>query len=262
MGYETLLVEKRGRHVWVRLNRPEVRNAFNEKMIAELTSLFQELDAGDARAIVLAAEGKAFCAGGDLNWMSRMADYTDAENREDARALANMLYCIYSCRKPVIARIHGDCYAGGVGLIAACDLAVAAPDVGFSLSEVRLGLIPATISPYIVRAAGVRAAQRFFLTAERFGPEEALSIGLVHEVAPITELDRVIEGWLQAFESNSPNALAEAKRLLRETSGRLIDEVLIDDTADRIAAIRASEEGKEGVRAFLDKRRPFWVEVG
>jgi methylglutaconyl-CoA hydratase len=244
--------------VW--MAREKVRNAFNETMIAELAQTFRDLGADDGiRAIVLAARGPAFCAGADLDWMRRMANYSPQENRTDARALADMLRTIYECPKPTIARVHGDAYAGGMGLVAACDVAFASVNVNFCLSETRLGLIPATISPYVLRSMGVNAARRYFLTAEKFDAAEAYRIGFVHDIAPIEELDGKVNAMLGALMETSSNAVREAKQLVREIGGRAIDEALVADTAERIAAIRASDDGKEGVRAFLEKRKPRWL---
>ena len=244
--------------VW--LAREKLRNAFNETLIGELKSAFDRLGADDdVRAIVLAGRGPAFCAGADLDWMRRMAGYSHAENREDAQRLADMLRTIYLTPKPVIARVHGDTYAGGMGLVAACDIAVAANTAHFCLSETKLGLIPATISPYVIRAMGEQAARRYALTAERFDAAEALRIGFVHAVVAPDALDAYVNELLVALMQTSANAVREAKRLVREIASRPIDERLVADTAERIAAIRASDDGREGVRAFLDKRKPRWV---
>ena len=244
--------------VW--MAREVVRNAFNETSIAELTEAFRSLGADpDVRTIVLAGKGPAFCAGADLGWMKRMAGFSYDENRDDAMKLATMLHTIYQCPKPVIARVHGDAYAGGVGLVAACDIAVAAIGTTFCLSETRLGLIPATIGPYVIRAMGVSAARRYVLTAEKFDASEAFRIGLVHDLAPPEELDSRINEMLGALMQTSSSAVAEAKRLVRDMSALPIDEALIADTAERIAAIRTSEDGREGVRAFLEKRKSRWV---
>lgn len=260
MNYDTLEISITHRVAIVWLARAKVRNAFNETSIAELTQAFASLghDAG-VRAIVLAAHGPAFCAGADLEWMKRMADYSDADNRADAAKLATMLRTIFECPKPVIARIQGDVYAGGVGLVAACDIAVAAYGVTFCVSETRLGLIPATISPYVIRAMGTHAARRYLLTAEKFDAAEAFRIGLIHELAPPDELDAHVNRILGALMVTSENAVAESKRLVRDFTGRDIDDAVVADTAQRIAAIRASDDGREGVRAFLDKRKSRWV---
>lgn len=251
-------VARRVAVVW--LAREKVRNAFNESLIAELASAFTQLGADDGvRAIVLAGRGPAFCAGADLDWMRRMAGYSFEENRADARGLADMLRTIHDCPKPTIARVHGDAYAGGMGLVAACDIAVAASTVNFCLSETRLGLIPATISPYVIRAMGEQAARRYALTAERFDAAEALRLGFVHAVVAADGLDARIGEILAALMQTSAAAVREAKRLVREVAGRPVDDRLVADTAERIAAIRASADGREGVRAFLDKRKPRWV---
>jgi methylglutaconyl-CoA hydratase len=211
------------------------------------------------RAIVLAANGAAFCAGGDLNWMKKMAGYSDAENLDDATKLADMLRTIYRCLKPVVAKIQGDCYAGGMGLAAACDIAVAAEEANFCLSEVKLGLIPATISPYVIKAMGENAARRYFLTAERFPAREAHRIGFVHEVVAADDLDESVDAIVKALVANSPNAVQQAKVLVRDIAGKPVDDALLADSAKRIAQIRASQEGREGVASFLEKRKPSWL---
>src|SRR5450759_20163 len=232
----------------VTLNRPEVRNAFNDEVIAELTEAFTQLGRDpEVRAIVLAAEGPAFCAGADLNWMRRMADYSHAENLADAAQLAEMLRVIYACRKPTIARIQGDVYAGGMGLVAACDVAVSVDSANYCLSEVKLGLYPATISPYVIRAIGARAAHRYFLTAERFDAVEALRIGFVHAVVSAEQLDAKVNEMTKALVSASPNAVQLCKTLLHDVAGKDINAALIAQTVEGIASIRASAEGKEGV---------------
>jgi len=242
------------------LSRPEVRNAFNDEVIAELAQAFTQLGQNSqVRAIVLAAVGPAFCAGADLNWMRRMADYSHAENLADAAQLAEMLRVIYTCPKPTVARIQGDVYAGGLGLVAACDMAVSVDTAGFCLSEVKLGLIPATISPYVVRAMGPRAAHRYFLTAERFDAAEALRIGLVHAVVSAEQLDAKVAELTQALVTASPNAVKVCKTLLHEVTGKDIDADLIAHTVAGIADIRASDEGREGVSSFLQKRKPNWL---
>lgn len=244
----------------VTLQRPALRNAFNAQAIAELQHAFTLLGNDDSvRAIVLAAEGPAFCAGADLNWMRAMADYSHADNLADASALAAMLWTVYTCAHPVVAQIQGDVYAGGVGLVAACDIAVAVDSAGFCLSEVRLGLIPATISPYVIRAMGMSAARRYFLTAERFSAAQAHGMGLLHEVVSADALQATVDGITKALTSAGPQAVRQAKRLVRDVGGAPIDAALIADTAARIADIRASDEGREGVRAFLDKRAPGWL---
>lgn len=244
--------------VW--LKRPEVRNAFNETMIAELTDAFRAVD-GDAglRAMVLAAHGPAFCAGADLNWMKKMSGYSFEQNYEDALGLARMLHTLHTMQKPTVARVHGAAFAGGMGLVAACDVAVAAHGAEFCLSEVKLGLVPATISPYVIAAMGERAAYRYMLTAERFTAAEAYRIGFVQEIVVDEELDATINAMLGELVSGSPAAHTATKELIRAVAGRRIDDDLIGDTATRIATARASDEGKEGIRSFLEKRKPAWV---
>jgi methylglutaconyl-CoA hydratase len=260
VNWQTLEVNVQDRVATVTLNRPDVRNAFNEAMIEEITQAFAELSAaGDVRAVVLAARGPAFCAGADLNWMKKMAGYTHDENRADATQLAQMLLTIYSCPKPVVAKVQGDSYAGGMGLVATCDIAIASEKSNFCLSEAKLGLIPATISPYVIRAMGENAARRYFLTAERFSAQEAHRIGFVHSVVPADALDASADEIVKALVANSPNAVKEAKRLVRDVGGAPLTDALIADTAERIADIRASEEGREGVRSFLEKRKPAWI---
>jgi methylglutaconyl-CoA hydratase len=260
MTYTTLTITREGHIATVTLNRPDVRNAFNETTIAEIKQVFSELgDDAALRAIVLAANGPAFCAGADLNWMKKMAGYTHAENHADALQLAEMLRTIYLCPKPVVAKVQGDCYAGGMGLAAACDIIVAVEEANFCLSEVKLGLIPATISPYVIKAMGENAARRYFLTAERFGAQEALRIGFVHEVVSAEALDAKVAEIVKALVNNSPNAVQHAKVLVREVVGQEINDGLLADTAERIAHIRASDQGREGVASFLEKRKPAWL---
>lgn len=244
----------------ITLTQPEVRNAFSDEAIAEITAAFRKVgEQADVRAVVLAAEGPAFCAGANLNWMRRMADYSRDENRVDAGLLAEMLRVIYECPKPTIARVQGDVYAGGMGLVACCDMAVAVDTAGFCLSEVKIGLIPATISPYVIRAMGARAAHRYFLTGERFSAQEAHRIGYVHEVVEAEQLDAVVDGWLKHLLSAGPAAVRACKRLVLDVAEREINEQLIAATVEQIANIRASGEGKEGVQAFLNKRKPSWL---
>ena len=256
----TLEIRRPSAHVAeVWLNRPEVRNAFNDGVIAELTEAFRTLGAEpDLRAIVLAGHGKAFCAGADLSWMRAMADYSWAQNKADAAGLAQMLWTIWSCPLPVVGRIQGDCYAGGVGLAAVCDVLVAAEGAHFCLSEAKLGLLPATIGPYVLRALGEQASRRYFVTAERFSAAEAKALGFVHEVVAADALDAKVAEIVAALVANGPAAVKACKLLVKDVAGRPVDEALRDDTARRIADIRASAEGREGVQAFLNKREPSW----
>jgi methylglutaconyl-CoA hydratase len=244
----------------VTLNRPDVRNAFNEGLIAELTAAFTTLgQRPDLRAIVLAAEGKAFCAGADLNWMKAMAGYSWDENHADATRLADMLWALYSCPLPVIARVQGDVYAGGVGLVACADIVVAVDTAGFCLSEAKLGLLPATIGPYVVKALGEQASRRYFITAERFSAAEAHRLGLVHEVVTAEALDAKLADITTALLANGPAAVRACKQLVKDVAGREITPALRDDTARRIADIRASREGREGVQSFLTKTPTPWA---
>jgi methylglutaconyl-CoA hydratase len=255
-----LTITNQGAIRTITLSRPDVRNAFNDEVIAELKTAFTEAGlADDVRCVVLAADGPAFCAGADLNWMRRMADYTRDENLADAGQLAAMLRAIYECPKPTIARVQGDVFAGGVGLVAACDMAVSVDTATYCLSEVKLGLIPATISPYVIRAMGARASHRYFLTAERFSAAEAHRIGLVHEVVAADALDTKVTELTSALVSASPNAVRACKRLVQDVAEREIDDALVAHTVAGIADIRSSVEGKEGVQSFLQKRKPSWL---
>jgi methylglutaconyl-CoA hydratase len=254
----TIMQQQEINVIW--MNRPDVRNAFNETMIAELTHAFRAADADKStRAVVLAGTGPAFCAGADLNWMKKMAGYGLRENQADALALAAMLNTIYMMRKPTVARVHGPAFAGGMGLVAACDIALAAQEAEFCLSEVKLGLTAATISPYVVAAMGERHARRYFLSAERFTAAEAFRIGLVHDIVPLPDLDGRLDDLLGQLLAASPAAIAASKELIRAVARRPIDQEMIADTALRIATARASADGKEGIRSFLEKRRPAWV---
>lgn len=260
LAYKTLVVQTRDAVGSVALARPDVHNAFNETLIAELTHALCALDSDEGvRAVVLTGQGKSFCAGADLNWMKRMALYGRAENLTDARALATMLETLYRMSKPTLARVHGPAFGGGVGLAACCDIVVAAHEATFSLSEAKLGLIPATIGPYVVEAIGARQARRYFLTAERFTAVEAHRIGLVHEVVGADALDSTIDGLLRTLFVAGPRAQGEAKALIRAIAHRPIADEVIAGTAERIAAVRSSPEGKEGVAAFLEKRAPAWL---
>ena len=262
MKYKTLqLAAEHGIGV-IWMNRADVRNAFNETMIAELTQAFQAADADQGiRAVVLAGHGPAFCAGADLNWMKKMSGYSLRENHADALALAGMLNTIYMMKKPTVARVHGPAFAGGMGLVAACDIAIAAQEAEFCLSEVKLGLTAATISPYVVAAIGERHARRYFLSAERFTAAEAFRIGLVHDLATNEALDATVNALLAHLLAASPAAIAASKELIRAVARAPIDQRMIADTAARIAAARASADGKEGIRSFLEKRKPAWTEI-
>ena len=258
---DTLQIEREGVVARVWLNRPDVCNAFNEHVIQELADAFATLGAdANLRAIVLGGRGKAFCAGADLGWMREMAGYSWERNRSDAQALADMLWAVYRCPVPIVGRIHGDCYAGGVGLAAVCDVLVAAEGANFCLSEARLGLLPGTISPYVVRAMGEQASRRYFVTAERFSAAQAQAMGFVHEVCTDEALDAKVDEIVATLVANGPMALRACKTLVQDMAGLPITAELRGETARRIADIRASAEGREGVQSFLNKRKPAWLE--
>lgn len=246
----------------VTLDNPEKHNAFDDVIISQLTAAFAAVDANPAvRVMVLASNGRNFSAGGDLNWMKRMAAYTHEENLQDSRALAEMLRMLNFMAKPTIARIQGVAFGGAVGLVSCCDMAVASAGAMFSLSEVKIGLMPATISPYVVAAIGARSARRYFTSAERFSAQQAQAMGLVSElVAEDSELDDAVEVLVNAILANSPAAVAASKQLIFDVADQPVDPALIDMTCQRIADIRASDEGQEGLAAFLDKRKPAWIQ--
>jgi len=260
MSERTVEIERRGAAAWVWMNRPELHNALNEDLIAELTQAFRALgeDTG-VRAIVLTGCGKSFCAGADIESMKRQGAGSPHENLENARELAEMFRAIAFCPKPTIARVNGAAIGGGLGLVSCCDIAVAANEAKFAASEVRLGLIPATIGPYVVRAVGERWAKRFFLTAERIAAAQAERIGLVHELVATEVLDARIEAIVSDVVAGAPRAQSAAKELIDSVAGRPITPELIDDTAVRIATIRAGEEAREGLNAFLEKRPAAWT---
>ncbi|MGH8689479.1 MAG: enoyl-CoA hydratase/isomerase family protein [Burkholderiales bacterium] len=254
-----LEVTKRDGVARVTLNRPQLRNAFDDELIRKLRDAFEDVAKDKAvRVMVLAGNGPAFCAGADLNWMKRMAGYGHDENLADARALAEMLAALDRLPKPTIARVHGPAFAGGTGLVAACDIALGTPEAKFCLSEAKLGLSPATISPYVMRAMGERNARRYFLTAEVFDAQEALRIGMLSLLVPANELDSTVASLVQHLLAGGPEAHAKIKELIRAVAGRRPDDALAADTARRIAEIRGSPEGKEGIAAFLEKRKPSW----
>jgi methylglutaconyl-CoA hydratase len=243
----------------VTLNRPEVRNAFDDALIASLTRTFVQVgNDSEVRAVVLTGNGPAFCAGADLNWMKRMAGYGYEENLADAQALATMLATLERTPKPTIARVHGPAFAGGTGLVAACDIAVGTPQAKFCFSEAKLGLSPATISPYVIRAIGERMARRYFLTAEIFAAEEAFRIGMLSVLVQEQELDSTIDGLLKHLLAGGPESHAKIKDLVRAVSRRPVDDALGAETAKRIAEIRVSPEGREGIASFLEKRKAAW----
>ena len=254
-----LEVTRQGGVARVTLNRPELRNAFDDVLIAELRKAFAEVEKDkNIRVMVLAGNGPAFCAGADLNWMKRMAGYGYDENLADAQALAGMLAALDRLPKPTIARVHGPVFAGGTGLVAACDIAVGTPEAKFCLSEAKLGLSPATISPYVMRAMGERTARRYFLTAEVFDAQEALRVGMLSVLVPANALDSTVDELVKHLLAGGPEAHAKIKALIRDVAGRRPDDALAADTAQRIAEIRGSPEGKEGIAAFLEKRKASW----
>ncbi len=244
----------------ITLDRPDKHNAFNEDFIAELSNALDEIRRDrDCRLLVLRANGKNFSAGADLDWMKRMAGYTRAENVRDANALAELLYRLNFLPVPTIARVQGAAMGGGCGLVACCDIALAAGNAVFAFSEVKLGLIPATISPYVIRAIGEKQARRYFQTAERFNAGKALEIGLVSEVMDEFVLDEAVEKTAGLILANSTEAVKAAKQLVFDVAGKAITPELLQKTSEGIADIRASEEGKEGLSAFLEKRKPAWL---
>jgi len=260
MSESTVLLGTDARGVaTVTLNRPAVHNAFDDALIAELTRCLKRLEADAAvRVVVLTGSGQSFSAGADLNWMRRVAEYSDAENRTDAMALATLLRTLDTLSKPTVARVNGAAIAGGFGLVCCCDIAIAVEEAVFSLSEARLGLVPATVAPYVVAAIGARAARRYFLSAERFGAAEAQRVGLVHEVVPSAGLDTAVGKVVEALLEGAPGAQARGKRLVAEVANRPLSEATMALTADVIAEARASAEGREGVAAFFEKRKPSW----
>lgn len=260
MTAETLsyTVDERG-VATLTLNRPQLHNAFDDQLIADLSDCFARVAQDSSlRVLVLAAEGKSFCAGGDLNWMRRMAGYSFEENLRDSNALAEMLRRLNTLPLPTIARVQGAAYGGGVGLVSCCDMAVAAPEAAFCLSEVKVGLIPATISPYVIKAMGERAARRYFTTAELISAEQALALGLVSELVDADQLDNSVADIVKNILRNGPAAVAGAKRLVLDYANAEITPELIADSSQRIAETRGSEEGREGLAAFLEKRKPDW----
>ena len=259
-NYQHLEIEDRGAVRWLWLNRPDVRTAFNDALVGEIARAFADVEASPGtRVVVLAARGNVFCAGADLNYMRAMSGYGHAENHADALQVARMFHAVHACSRPVLARIQGDAYGGGVGLAAACDIVIAADDVNFGLSEVRLGIVAATISPHLVRAMGGRQAARYMLTAEKFSAVQARTLGLVHEAVKARELDYEVERQARVLLSASPAALAATKRLLADVVEAPRDDVLLAATAKCIADARVSPEGREGIAAFLEKRSPGWV---
>ncbi len=244
----------------VTLDRPDIHNAFDDVMVRELTEALRLLDAEDTvRVVILAANGKSFSSGANLNWMKRMAGYSEAQNVEDALGLAELMHTLYTLSKPTIARVHGPAYAGGLGLVACCDIAIATREATFCLSEVRLGLIPAVITPYVIAAIGERQARRYFLTAEKFDAPEAFRIGLIHDLVEEHELAPTLNAMVTLLYMGGPNALARCKDWIATVAAGSLDRDLVAESARRIAQLRASSEGREGIAAFLEKRDSHWV---
>jgi methylglutaconyl-CoA hydratase len=246
----------------VTLNRPEIHNAFDDVMVSELNHALRELDADPGvRVVIIAANGRSFSSGANLNWMKRMAGYSEAQNVKDALGLAGLMHTLYTLSKPTIARVHGPAYAGGLGLVACCDIAIATREATFCLSEVRLGLIPAVITPYVIAAIGERQTRRYCLTAERFDAPEAFRIGLIHDLVEEHELGSTLNALVTHLFMGGPHALAQCKDWIARAAASPIDDSLVAESARRIAGLRASAEGREGIAAFLEKRDSKWVAV-
>lgn len=253
------ITEMSGGIATITLNRPEVHNAFDDDVVRRLTREIQGLAQSTViRAVVMASTGPSFCAGADINWMRRVADYDQEENLEDAKALAGLNFALSSLRKPTIAAVQGNAFGGGVGLIAACDIAIAVDSAEFALTEVTLGIIPAAIGPYVVSAIGPRQAARYMLTGERFDARRAMEIGLITEVVAADGLTARVGEFTEMLLANGPRAMGEVKNLIRYVDGRMTDEALMAQTAGHIARVRASQEAREGLAAFLEKRKPDW----
>ena len=261
---EHLTLQTDGRGIArVTLNRPDKHNSFDDELILKLTGTFEQLDRDDSvRVVILAAAGKSFSAGADLDWMKRMAGYSEQDNLDDARQLAKMLRTLNELSKPTIARVQGAAFGGAVGLVSCCDMAVGTGKASFCLSEVKLGLVPATISPYVVRAIGSRAARRYFLTAERFDAATAKQLSLLSEVVEDAELDNTIEALCTTLLANGPHAMAISKRLASEAGDQPLSDALIERTSAEIARVRVSPEGQEGLTAFFERRKPGWATSG
>ena len=262
MTYQSIVIEVDGPVGILTLNRPERHNAFDEQLIEEITLGLDELEANpQVRVVVLSSVGKSFCAGADLNWMKRAAGYGEEENLADAKRLAELMRTLNELRKPTIARVQGPAYGGGVGLVACCDIALATFDAQFALTEVKLGLIPAVISPYVIAKIGEKYSRRYFLTAERFSASEAYRIGLLHEIVPDEAgLDTAVGEIVDILLANGPESMAAAKKLVHTVANQPFSGSLIDYTAQAITKQRASDEGKEGITAFLEKRKPNWIQ--
>lgn len=260
MSYQFLQLEHRDQVAYIWLNRPELHNAFNTQVIEELHHCFTQLnERDDVRVVILAGRGKSFSAGADLNWMKHAGQASQAENEADALKLATMLHSLATLKQPTIARVHGIAFGGGMGLASACDICIASTDAKFATSEVRLGLAPSTISPYVIRAIGVRQASRYFLTAERISAEQALNIGLAHEIAAADELDHKVDEIVQALLLGGPEAQTASKQLIQLVDQKQLTQELLLQTAQHIAHVRQGSEAKEGLNAFLNKQSPTWI---
>ncbi|ENV48871.1 hypothetical protein P255_02777 [Acinetobacter brisouii CIP 110357] len=260
MSYQFLQLEHRDQVAYIWLNRPELHNAFNTQVIEELHHCFTQLNGrDDVRVVILAGRGKSFSAGADLNWMKHAGQASQAENEADALKLAMMLHSLATLKQPTIARVHGIAFGGGMGLASACDICIASTDAKFATSEVRLGLAPSTISPYVIRAIGVRQASRYFLTAERISAEQALNIGLAHEIAAADELDHKVDEIVQALLLGGPEAQTASKQLIQLVDQKQLTQELLLQTAQHIAHVRQGSEAKEGLNAFLNKQSPTWI---
>ena len=255
---ETLRIERQGAVARIVMNRPDIRNAFNDVMIRELRQSLRLLkDDADARVVVLTGEGKAFCAGADLNWMRRVVEYTYEQNYEDSLNLAHLMREAYDFPKAIVGRINGAAIGGGTGLVAVCDIAVAADTAVFAFSEVKIGLVPACISPYVLKRRGERFGREYFITGERLTAAKALECGLVNQVTAPDELDDAVQRYVDSLLTSSPDAVATSKRMVREVGDQTLDQAG-PYTADMIARLRMGAEGQEGMAAFLERRKPGW----
>lgn len=254
-----LLVETKNKICYLTLNRPDIHNAFDDALINELIDALKRIEKDSSiRVVILRSNGKSFSAGADLNWMKRMSDYSEAQNQADSMKLAELMFRLNHLNKPTIALVQGATFGGAVGLVACCDIAIATQHAKFCLSEVKIGLIPAVISPYVIRAIGERQARRYFLSAELITAERALNLGLIHELSD--DLESKAHDVIHHLLHNSPQAIIEAKRLIETNVTSTFNQELIEETANRIASIRVTEEGQEGLNAFLEKRQPNWIE--
>lgn len=258
-NFETIIYTTNKNVAYVTLNRPEVHNAFNDTMLTELTNLFTQIAKdNNIRIVVITGNGKSFCAGADVNWMKKIVNYTYEENIKDSNKIADCMYALYTLPQPTIARVNGHAIGGGMGFVGTCDIVISVDTAQFSLSEVKIGLVPACISPYIIRKVGEGGCREFFITGERLTAEKALKAGLVNSVVPIEKLDSAVEEIVNRLLSSGPNAIASCKELLRNVPQMNLEDAK-EYTVKVIAKLRVSEEGQEGMNAFLEKRKPKWV---